>query len=191
MQHLLHDARVGSRGWVLIAYRTPAQPSTARVAAWRRLHRLGALYVGPSTCLLPAELADERGLATVAEGITSAGGAIDRLRIAAFAPEAEQQLRARFNAERDEEYTEVVERAEALVAELAAESARGRFTFAEVEENDVELAKLRRWLAAVGDRDRFGAEGRRRAEESVRRAGERLHEFAERSASVEDPGGVR
>jgi hypothetical protein len=45
--------------WPLIAYNTPKQPSTARVTAWRRLHRLGALYIGPSTCLLPAGLTDE------------------------------------------------------------------------------------------------------------------------------------
>ena len=68
---MLHHGAVvedESGGWVLIAYRTPKQPSTARVAAWRRLHRLGALYVGPSTCLLPAELAGEQALAAVAEG---------------------------------------------------------------------------------------------------------------------------
>lgn len=84
----------------MIAYRTPKQPSTARVAAWRRLHRLGALYVGPSTCLLPAALADDQALAAVVEGIVDGGGAIDQFRIEAFAPEAEQILRDRFNAER-------------------------------------------------------------------------------------------
>lgn len=75
--------------WVLITYRAPRQPSTARVSAWRRLHRLGALYAGPSTCLLPAALADHKALAEVAEGITSAGGSIDTFGIEAFAGEAQ------------------------------------------------------------------------------------------------------
>ncbi len=194
MQHLLlvqqvlhHGVVVNDErgGWVLIAYRTPKQPSTARVAAWRRLHRLGALYVGPSTCLLPAGLADERALATVAEGIISGGGSIDRFPITAFAPEAERALLERFNAERDAEYAEVVERAVALVAELDRESERGRFTFAEVEENEAELTKLRRWLTAVTGRDRYGAAGRGPAEAAVEEADQRLHEFTERSVSGE------
>ena len=32
----------------MVSYRAPAEPSSARVTAWRRLHRLGALYIGAS-----------------------------------------------------------------------------------------------------------------------------------------------
>src|SRR6266851_7761353 len=94
-QRVLHHGRVAddeSAGWLLISYRAPRQPSTARVAAWRRLHRLRALYVGPSTCLLPEDLASDHALATVAEGITGAGGSIDTFRIASFTAEAQQAL---------------------------------------------------------------------------------------------------
>lgn len=168
-------------GWLLIAYRTPKQPSTARVAAWRRLHRLGALYIGPSTCLLPAGLADEHALTVIAEGITNGGGSIDRFPIKSFTRSAEQDLRTRFNAERDAEYTEVVERAEALIVELDQETQRGRFTFAEVEENEAELAKLRRWLDAIGTRDPYRSPGRAAAQAAVDRADERLHAFTERT----------
>jgi hypothetical protein len=186
MQHVLHHCPVAdSAGWLLICYRTPKQPSTARVAAWRRLHRLGAMYVGPSTCLLPVDLADEQALTAVAEGIIGAGGGIDTYRIDAFAAEAQQTLRERFNAERDAEYAEVVEQAHALVAELDRESERGKFTFAEVEENDADLGKLRRWMAAVGRRDRYGAAGRRIAEQAVADADRALHAFAVRSAEAD------
>lgn len=170
--------------WVLITYRAPRQPSTARVSAWRRLHRLGALYVGPSTCLLPAALADQKALAEVTGGITGAGGSIDTFGIEAFADQAQQALVARFNAERDAEYAEVVERAEAVVAELDRESGRGKFTFAEVEENDAELAKLRRWMEAIGGRDHHGAAGRSRAEAAIEEAGRRLRVFTKRSADA-------
>ncbi len=172
----------------MIAYRAPKQPSTARVAAWRRLHRLGAVYVGPSTCLLPAEVTDDAALATMAEGLTGAGGSIDTFRIEAFSVEAHQALLARANADRDAEYAEVVERAGALVAELDTESARGKFTFAEVEENEADLAKLRRWLAAIRARDRYGAAGRAAAEHAVEKAAKWLHLFTERSAGADhDP----
>lgn len=172
--------------WLLICYRAPKQPSTARVAAWRRLHRLGALYVGPSTCLLPVDLVDDRALETVAEGITGAGGSIDTLRIEAFAADAQQALLHRLNAGRDAEYDEVVEQAQALVAELDRESQRGKFTFAEVEENEADLVKLRRWLEAIGRRDRYGAAGRDRAEQAVAEADRALHVFTERSANADE-----
>jgi len=171
---------------VLICYRAPKQPSTARVAAWRRLHRLGALYVGPSTCLVPAELADDAALATVAEGITSAGGNIDIFPIEAFGGDAQNALLARFNADRDAEYAEVVERAEAALAELDNETTRGKFTFAEAEENEADVAKLRRWLDAIGQRDRYGAAGRYRAEKAIEEAELALRIFTERCVEADE-----
>lgn len=185
---MLHDDAVTEdrvSGWLLISYRVPNQPSTARVAAWRRLHRLGALYLGASTCLLPAGLADDRALDTVAEGISAGGGSIETYRIEAFTPEAHRALVERFNVERDAEYTEVVERAQALVAELDQETRRGKFTFAEVEENEADLVKLRRWLAAIGRRDRYGAPGRAAAEQAVAEADHDLRVFTERSADAD------
>jgi hypothetical protein len=181
-----------SRAWLLIGYRAPTQPSTARVSTWRRLHRLGAVYVGASTCLLPAGAADDAALAALAAGVTEAGGSFDTYPIDAMSAAAHRALLARANADRDAEYAEVVERAEALIAELATESARGKFTFAEVEENEADLAKLRRWLAAVGARDRYGAAGRAAAEQAVARAARRLREFTERSAGAdhEPPAGT-
>jgi hypothetical protein len=172
-------------GWLLISYRAPQQPSTARVAAWRRLHRLGAVYLGASTCLLPAELADAHALGVVADGITRAGGSIDTFRIEAFTSEAHASLVQRFNDDRDAEYTEVVERSKALLEELDRETRKRRFTFAEVEENEADLVKLRRWLTAIGKRDRFGAPGRTLAQQAVDEAAEAMSTFTERSAHAE------
>jgi hypothetical protein len=31
--------------WILISYRIPREPSTKRIAVWRRLRRLGALQI--------------------------------------------------------------------------------------------------------------------------------------------------
>ena len=150
---------------MLVAYRTPAAPSTARVSAWRTLHRMGALYLGPTVCLLPARLADASLLEPLGRRVEAAGGAFEVLAIEAFDDAAEAAVRARCNEARDAEYAEIVERAQALVGRLEREGARGKFTFAEVEENEADLAKLRRWLGRVTARDLFGrrAAGRRRA----------------------------
>src|SRR5215472_17902089 len=115
------------RSWVIAVYRAPKEPSTARVAAWRRLHRLGGLYVGPSVCLIPAGVVEQRALDQIADGVRSAGGSFDILAIEAFAAEARVLLADRFNAARDAEYAEVVERAEALEAELGREGRKGKF----------------------------------------------------------------
>jgi hypothetical protein len=171
--------------WVLVAYRAPAEPSTARVAAWRRLHRLGGLYIGSSVCLIPRALARDGTLDRVAEGVRAAGGTFDVLVVQVFAEEAQATLAGRYNAARDAEYAEVVERAEALQAELEREGKRGKFTFAEVEENEADLAKLERWLRTVAGRDLLGAPGRAAAETAVGAAADAVRRFAERAAEME------
>ena len=174
------------RSWVLVVYRAPTEPSTARVAAWRRLHRLGGLYVGPSVCLIPHGLTDQRALDQIADGVRSAGGTFDVLVVEAFAEEAQAVLVDRFNSARDAEYAEVVERTLALQSELEREGERGKFTFAEVEENEADLARLQRWLETLGRRDLFGAAGRGPAEQAVREAAVELQRFAERAARLDE-----
>jgi uncharacterized protein YdbL (DUF1318 family) len=156
------------------------------VAAWRRLHRLGGLYIGSSVCLIPHGLAEPRALAQIADGVRSAGGTFDSFVVEAFAEEAQAVIVERFNSARNAEYAEVVERALALQAELEREGARGKFTFAEVEENEADLAKLQRWLQTVGGRDLFDAPGRSPAEQAVREAAAALQRFAERAARQDE-----
>jgi hypothetical protein len=174
--------------WLLVVYRAPKEPSTARVAAWRRLHRLGGLYIGPSVCLVPRRLAERQVLERIGDGVRAAGGTFDIFEIEAFAEDANALLLDRFNAARDAEYAEVVERAVALQAELEREGAQGKFTFAEVEENEADLGKLRRWLKALGDRDLFGASGRDAADHAVREAADSVQRFAERAARHDHEG---
>jgi len=174
------------RSWVIAVYRAPKEPSTARVAAWRRLHRLGGLYVGPSVCLIPRGLTEQRALDQIADGVRSAGGTFDILVVDAFSDETQALLAGRFNSARDAEYSEVIERAQALKVELEREEGRGKFTFAEVEENEADLDRLKRWLGTIGRRDLFGAPGRSGAEQSVREAGEILRRFAEHAARLEE-----
>lgn len=175
--------------WILILYRAPSEPSTARVTIWRRLHKLGAIYVGPSACLLPARLEAGSALHDAAEALRQGGGSLDTYTVEAFAQEAEASLEARYNAARDAEYAEIVERAEGVVQELELEGSRGKYTYAEVEENETALARLRRLLRRIRGRDIFGATGRPSAQAAVARAEERLEEFVDLTASREGQNG--
>jgi hypothetical protein len=62
----------------------------------------------------------------------------------------------------------------------------GKFTFAEVEENEAGLAKLRTWLATVSERDIFGASMRGEVELKINDADTALAAFAERAAADEE-----
>jgi hypothetical protein len=169
---------VNAQGWILFFYKAPKLPSSARVAAWRRLHKLGAVYLGPSACALPARLEVDAELERVAGSLASAGGSSEMFVVAQLSEESESRLEGLYNAARDAEYDELIERADALIAELEREGAGDKFTFAEVEENEADLAKLRRWAARIRWRDVFGASRRATAEAAVRAAQERLDGFA-------------
>ena len=74
----------------------------------------------------------------------------------------EPEVRAAFQAARDDEYEEIVDRCDDFQAQVAKEYTASHFTYAELEENEVDLVKLRNWFAKVRDRDVFGAAGRGR-----------------------------
>lgn len=42
-----------SRSWILLTYKVPAEPSAKRLALWRRLKSLGAVYLQNGVCVLP------------------------------------------------------------------------------------------------------------------------------------------
>jgi hypothetical protein len=71
--------------------------------------------------------------------------------------ETERDFIARFGAARNEEYTELLEQCEDFLKELEKETARRNFSFAEIEENETDLEKLKNWRRMIVARDFFGA----------------------------------
>jgi Protein ChrB, N-terminal len=69
----------------------------------------------------------------------------------------EEKILARFNKDRDEAYREFLEQCAGFEAEIAKERAAGKFTFAELEENDEDLKKLRSWFEKISKLDFHGA----------------------------------
>jgi hypothetical protein len=84
----------------------------------------------------------------------------------------------RFNAARDEEYAEIVENVERFEDEIARESRKGKFTFAELEDIEADWEKLQRWRERIAVRDFFGAAGRDEAEAALARGQTALEAFA-------------
>lgn len=172
--------------WLVLVYRVPSEPSRLRAAVWRRLKALGAVYLANSVAALPASSEFERALRSLRNEIGEMGGSAQLLSACALAGEAD--VVATFNAARDEEYTEVVSRCEGFLAEIERETAAEKFTYAELEENDEDLAKLRGWLEKVRARDVLGAGLSEDATRALERCQQALDGFAERVYADADPG---
>ena len=139
---------------MLLAYRLPREPSTPRIALWRRLRRLGAAQLLDGLVALPLSPETREQLEWAAEDVVEAGGDAS-IWIALPATAAQERtLVARMTEAVAADYTAVVD---------AARGAAGRRA----------LHQLRRTLRAIEARDHFGPPERERARRAVERIAER------------------
>ncbi|MBU6512717.1 MAG: hypothetical protein KGR99_10455 [Betaproteobacteria bacterium] len=168
-----------SGGWLLVTVSTAGAPASLRVIVWRKLKELGALYLQQSVALLPRRATTQNAVAQLVARIDQDGGTA-RVLIISLADEAqEQDVIAELQEARTGEYAEILERFPSFFAELEQETARGRTTFEEVEESEVDLARFRTWLRKTAARDYFQAPLGQKAREELRRAEEAMARFAE------------
>lgn len=172
--------------WVTLVYRVPSDPTRLRATVWRRLRSLGAVYLQNSVAVLPQSTRSERALRTLRKEIQQMGGTAHLLLGTVAAGETD--VVGAFNAARDEEYEEIVDRCSDFLREIETETAAAHFTFAELEENDEDLAKLRSWFEKVSARDALSAQGRQTAVEVLRSCGEALDGFATRVYAADEDG---
>jgi hypothetical protein len=176
-----------STGWLLVSVSTAGASAALRVQVWRKLRSLGALYLQQSVCLLPARDDVVREVRRLADRVRRQGGSCRLLQVG-IADDAERaQVVAEMNAARDQEYGEVLERLPEFLAELDKERARGRTTYAEVEECEADLERYRSWLAKIAARDYFGAAGGAAAQAAVAAAAAELAAFEQAALSAEAP----
>jgi hypothetical protein len=164
--------------WLLLVYKVPSEPTRLRATVWRRLKSLGAVYVQNAAAALPASPAGERALRKLRHEITEMNGSAVLFRSRALVGEAD--VLAAFQAARDDEYEEIVDRCQDFLAQVEKEHVAAHFTFAELEENEVDLAKLQSWFAKVSGRDTFGAPGRQAVIEILGRCEAALEGYASR-----------
>ena len=60
--------------WVLLVYRLPREPSRHRVAVWRKLRDLGALYLQDGVAALPEDAVTREQLEWLQLRVREAGG---------------------------------------------------------------------------------------------------------------------
>jgi hypothetical protein len=140
--------------WVLLSYRLPREPSTPRIAVWRKLRRMGVAQISDGLVALPAGARTREQLEWVAEEVTDGGGsaAIWLARPATRAQE--DQLAKAMAAARAAEYrTVIAAAAEAAGADPAARASAVR--------------RLRNELRGIQRRDYFPPAERHHAQAAV------------------------
>jgi uncharacterized protein YdbL (DUF1318 family) len=140
-------------------------------------------------CLLPARDRLAREAGRLLARVRAEGGTGRVLTITVPDQQEYAALVAQFNAARDAEYAEVLERTPQMLAEIAAETTRGRASYAEVEESEADLDRFCIWLGKITARDYFDAPGRAAAEAAVSQCAQALVEFEAAALSTEaNPG---
>ncbi|HEV8295804.1 MAG TPA: Chromate resistance protein ChrB [Acidimicrobiales bacterium] len=140
--------------WVLLAYRVPREPSSPRIAIWRRLRRLGVAQIVDGLVALPADARTVEHLEWVADEVTDTGGEAS-LWVGRLQSTAQERHVIRRMAEGvAAEYQAVIDEVEA--GEDLTVSARRRV-----------VARLRRELHRIEQRDYFPPPERARAKRAV------------------------
>ena len=180
------DGGTGGTGWLVLIYRVPPEPTRLRSTVWRRIKSLGAIYLQNSVAALPASPVAERSLRKLRREILDMSGTAVLLSATVLAGEAE--VHNAFQAARNDEYEEIVDKCEDFLGQVQKEYDENHFTYAELEENEVDLLKLRNWFAKVVERDAFGADGRAATERALEACEQVLEAYAARVYAEEGEG---
>jgi hypothetical protein len=163
--------------WFLLTYRLPADRSSARVAVWREVRRSGALQLQQSVIAFPDAEPFARAVARIRAAVDEVGGSAVALRAEPLDGADDARLQTAWNQARAEEYGELISECEKLVAEIDEEFAKQKFTLAELDEEEAELDKLKRWHERIKARDVCGCDRAGDAKTAMERAGAALARY--------------
>src|SRR5947209_11565454 len=144
------------RQWVLLAYRMPREPSTPRIAVWRKLRRLGVAQIVDGLVAVPDSVTNLEQMGWVANDVLDAGGEATLWTAQLASAKQERELTARLNREISEGY-----RAFATATEDAERSGE--------PVGQRQYDRRARELREIVRRDHLGASGRDRAERALKR----------------------
>lgn len=122
--------------WVLLSYRVPREPSTPRIAIWRRLKGFGVVQVGDGLVALPADARTKESLEWVAAMVLEADGE-GIVWVATTTKRQSRELAARLHAERDEEYGLLIDEIHTQATDVSARTvSRFRRELRRIERRD-------------------------------------------------------
>ena len=163
-----------------MTYRLPSDGgSSQRVAVWRELRRVGAVALQSATWAVPMGDGFDEGVEKAVRLVERADGHAQVVDVDPQSP-SQAELEALYSAERDEEWAEFSAECDKAIAELASEVAKEKFTLAELDEEEHNVDRLRRWYRELRAKDLFGAPLAPEAEAKLKEATKALDDFATR-----------
>ena len=167
--------------WIILAYTLPSEPSRKRVAIWRRLRKLGAVYLNEGFWFLPNTATMAKTVTNLISEVEHQEGTASAFIATDLQPDQKARLQARFNQARDGEYAELRRQCERFLAHVARESKTGNFDFSQVEELEEDLEKRVRLFGQIGERDVFGSAERETVERMVEECKEAMARYTEQA----------
>lgn len=147
--------------WVLLVYRLPREPSRHRVAVWRKLKDLGALYLQDGVAALPEDAVTREQLEWLQLRAREAGGEATLWEARPGTVAEEEELVEAFRSSREEAYRSIV---------AGSERVRRKAALGGGDALKEQLAKLERAFRAERRRDYFRSPSRNEAAEALRAA---------------------
>jgi hypothetical protein len=133
---MLHSAE--SKRWVLLVYKIPHQPSRLRLQVWRRLQKMGVIYLQDAVCILPWRPELVENMEYVTGTVEEMGGSCHLFAAEALLPNGDQRLVDSFISLADERLKEIAYRLAGVQDALESASALD-----EVEAVEEDLKKER------------------------------------------------
>jgi Protein ChrB, N-terminal len=155
------DASVGGKiGWLILIYHLPREPSRHRVAVWRRLKALGALYLQDGAAALPDGAVTREQLEWLQLRVREAGGEATLWEALPNTIAENDALVEEFRTLREASYRELIDAAQVLRRKAAMGA--GRTVLLE------ELARIERDFRNERRRDYFRSPLRKVADAAIR-----------------------
>ena len=100
--------------WIILVYQLPREPSRHRVAVWRKLRDLGALYLQDGVAALPEDAVTREQLEWLQLRVKEAGGKATLWEARPGTVAEETQLVETFRSAREEAYRAITSQADRL-----------------------------------------------------------------------------
>ncbi|MEE9416884.1 MAG: Chromate resistance protein ChrB [Acidimicrobiales bacterium] len=145
--------------WALLSYRIPREPSTPRIAVWRKLRELGVAQVGDGLVALPADARTIEHLEWVAASVIEADGDAIVWVAAPTTRRGGSELANQMSSARTSEYRELLDEMISITGRVDSRSlARLRRSWRKIDRRDYFRSELRdESRIALADLARDGA----------------------------------
>ncbi len=166
--------------WLLFTYWLPPEPSRKRVFIWRQLKKIGALSA-EGGWLLPKTDPLQTSIADIAHTVEEMGGTTNLYIVTHFSQTQEQRAIAKFQQEREREYSEIIMECQKTLKHIERECQVNQFNIEEVEELEGDLGKINRWFSEAKERDFWEFAMRKEVEKSISEVEANLADFTQKT----------